>query len=148
MTMPSDPDFIYVIYIMTTREKLWAELTDNESERFWWGDTRMDSDFQPGSTHAFVRNGNVDVRGEILEAVPNEKLVFTFEVQSEPQKSEGASTVTYLIEDAGPWLRLTVTHTGFPENSRVREGISGGWPSILSGLKSFLEVGPPPEPSM
>lgn len=138
-----DPDFVYVIYMRTTPERLWSELTDSSTERPWWGNTRQESEFTPGSPIRYLRNGGIDVEGEILESDPPRRLAYTFHVAGPgPQHDEGPTLVEYVIEADGPRTRLTVTHSNFRRDSAVRRGVSKGWPSILSHLKTWIEVGP------
>lgn len=140
----SDPAYIHVVYIRAPIEKVWAAITDNTSERTWWWNTRHESDFKPGSKITYLRNGGHDVEGEILEADPPTRLVHTFHVGGPgPQHDEGPTTVEYTLEVIGEDVKLTVTHSGFVTDSKVRVGISNGWPGILSSLKSFLETGQP-----
>ena len=140
----SSTDYEYVIYMRTTPEALWAALTDNETERAWWSDTRMVSSFKSGSQIAFLRNGHEDVLGEVLESEAPHKLAHTFRVGGHgPMHDEGVSLVTFTIQENGPSIMLTVTHQGFPEDSAVRRGVAKGWPAILSSLKTMLEGGEP-----
>ena len=137
-------DYVYTIYIRTTAEELWAHITDNETYREWWSDTRMVSSFKSGSAIVYLRNGMEDVAGEILESEAPFRLSHTFRVgRVGPMRDEGVSLVTYEIKENGPSIMLRVTHQGFPENSAVRNGVSNGWPAILSSLKSFIETGKP-----
>ena len=139
-----DPDFVYVVYIAAPPEKIWAALTDNRTERVWWWDTRHDSDFKPGSSIRYLRNGNVDIEGEILEADPPNRLVYTFRSGGPgPQHDEGYTIVEHRIEVDGDWTRLTLIHSNFKRDSAVRKGVSNGWPAILSSLKTILEGGDP-----
>ncbi len=140
----SDPAFIYTIYIRAPIEKVWAAITDNKTHRSWWWGTHHDSDFKPGSKLAYLRNGEAEVEGEILEADPPNRLVHTFRVGGPgPQHDEGYTNVEYTLELTDSVTKLTVTHTGFVANSKLRVGISNGWPAILSSLKSVLETGDP-----
>jgi uncharacterized protein YndB with AHSA1/START domain len=140
-----DPDFVYVIYIAASQQKVWDALTDGETVRPWWADTRHESTFEPGSAVVFRRQGKVDVRGEILEREAPRRLVYTFHVEGPgPQHDEGPSLVTYELAASGAATRLTITHANFPRNSRARAGVSKGWPTILSGLKTMLESGVSP----
>lgn len=137
-------DYEYTIYIRTTPQALWEALTDNVTERAWWSDTRMVSDFRSGAPIAFVRNGKEDVLGEIMEAEAPYRLAHTFRVaRIGPMHDEGVSLVTYEIKENGPSVMLKVSHQGFPTNSAVRRGVSQGWPAILSSLKTMLEGGEP-----
>ena len=140
----SATDYEYTIYIRTTPEALWEALTDNESEREWWSDTRMDSDFRSGTPIVFRRGGKEDVVGEIMEADAPHRLAHTFRVaRIGAMYDEGVSLVTFEIQENGPSIMLTVSQKGFPENSAVRRGVAQGWPAILSSLKTKLEGNPP-----
>lgn len=140
----SDPAFIYTIYIRAPIEKVWAAITDNENERAWWWNTHHESDFKPGSKLTYIRNGELDVEGEILESDPPNRLVHTFRVGGPgPQHDEGYTNVEYKLELTDNVTKLTVTHSGFVNDSKLRMGISNGWPAILSNLKSTLETGEP-----
>jgi uncharacterized protein YndB with AHSA1/START domain len=135
-----DPDFVYVIYIQASPQKVWDALTDGETVRPWWANTRHDSTFRVGDPIIYRRNGKVDLRGEILERREPHHLVYTFHVEGPgPVHDEGPSIVTYDIREAGTSTKLTITHGNFPKNSASRKGVEGGWPAILSGLKSVLE---------
>ena len=92
------------------------------------------------------RNGKIDLRGEILERQEPSRLVYTFHVEGPgPVHDEGASIVTYDIVPQGETTKLVVTHGNFPKNSLSRKGVEGGWPAILSSLKSVLETGRMPK---
>ena len=139
-----EPDYVYVIYIRATRDAVWAALTDNKTERSWWVGTRMNSTFKPGASLAFEKNGKTDVRGEILERDEPARLSYTFHVEGPgPQHDEGPTIVEYLLEQFEDTTKLTVTHSNLKKGGLVREAISGGWPIVLSGLKTFLEGGKP-----
>ena len=135
-----DPDFVYVIYIMTSPQRVWDALTDGENVRAWWANTQHDSTFKPGDPITYRRNDKVDVRGEILEREEPNRLVYTFHVEGPgPQHDEGPTLVTYEIAANGNATMLKITHTNFRADSAVRKGVSQGWPAILSALKSSLE---------
>lgn len=140
-----DPDFVYVIYIVASPEKVWAALTDSKSERAWWANTRQVSSFEVGGTIEYHRNGKIDVRGEILESDPPRRLVYSFHVEGPgPMHDEGPSIVTYEIARNGDATMLKVIHTNFPRESKSRKGVENGWPAILSSLKTVLEGGTSP----
>jgi uncharacterized protein YndB with AHSA1/START domain len=137
-----DPDYVYVVYIRAARDAVWAALTDGKTVRSWWAGTRMNSTFKPGAPLAFERNGKVDVRGEILDSDAPNRLAYTFHVEGPgPQHDEGPTIVECLLEQYEDTTRLTVTHSNLKKGGKVRGAISGGWPFVLSGLKSFLESG-------
>jgi uncharacterized protein YndB with AHSA1/START domain len=138
------PEFIYVSYIETTPEKLWEALTNSEFTRRYWWDTSVVSDWKVGSPFALVLNGQTTDVGEILEAERPRRLSYTFHhILNEAARNERPSRVTFVIEPHGKLVKLTLTHQDFAEGSVIIDGISKGWPAILSSLKSLLETGTP-----
>ena len=138
------PEFVYITYIETTPEKLWEALTSSEfSKRYWW-DTSVVSDWKVGAPFALVLDGKTtDVR-EVLEADPPRRLSYTFQhVIDEAARKEKPTRVTFVLEPFGKLVKLTLTHEDFAEASVILDGISKGWPAILSSLKSLLETGTP-----
>ncbi|MCK1667715.1 SRPBCC family protein [Bradyrhizobium sp. 153] len=138
----SKPEFVYVTYVETSPENLWEALTSSEfSKRYWFG-MELRSDWKVGSRLALVMNGISTETGEILEADRPGRLSYTFRhVTNEAYRNEGPSTVVFKLEQHGRFVKLTLTHEGFAEGSKLLEGISKGWPAIMSSLKSLLENG-------
>ena len=136
------PEFIYVTYIETTPEKLWEALTNSEfSKRYWFG-TEFETDWKVGSPFALVMNGTTTDVGEILEFDRPRRLSYTFHhVLSEAARKERPTKVVFHLEPHGKLVKLTLTHEGFEAGSATLDGISKGWPAILSSLKSLLESG-------
>ncbi|MCA1458638.1 SRPBCC family protein [Bradyrhizobium sp. BRP22] len=138
----STPEFVYVTYIETTPEKLWEALTDSDFTRRYWFNTEVRSDWKVGSPFALVMNGTTTDVGEILEADRPRRLAYTFKHQlDEDMRNEPPTKVAFTLEPHGSLVKLTVTHEGFVEDSKLFDGISKGWPAILSGLKTLLETG-------
>lgn len=136
------PEFIYVTYIQTTPEKLWEALTNSEFTRQYWFDTEVRSDWKVGSPLALVMGGKTTDTGEILEADRPRRLAYTFKHElDEEMRKESATKVVFTLEPYGDLVKLTVTHEGFAAGSKLLDGISKGWPAILSSLKSLLETG-------
>jgi uncharacterized protein YndB with AHSA1/START domain len=136
------PEFVYVSYIETTPEKLWEALTNSEFTRRYWWDTSVVSDWKVGSPFALVLNGKTTDVGEILESDPPRRLSYTFHhILNEAARKEQPSRVTFALEPHGKLTKLTLTHQDFAEDSVIIDGISKGWPAILSSLKSLLESG-------
>jgi len=145
----SKSTFLYVTYIRTTADKLWDALTKTEFVKQYWFNMHQDSDWREGSSWEMKNSkGEVWDSGKILESHPPRKLVISWHHEhDEPARSEPNSRMTYLIETAGPLVKLTVSHESDVENSTLIGKVSGGWPMILSSLKSFLETGQPlPDP--
>ena len=138
------PEFVYVSYIETTPAKLWEALTSSEfSKRYWW-DTSVVSDWKVGSPFSLVLNGKTTDVGEILEADPPRRLCYSFRhILNEAARNERPSRVTFVLEPHGKLVKLTLMHEDFAENSVILDGISKGWPAIMSSLKSLLESGAP-----
>jgi uncharacterized protein YndB with AHSA1/START domain len=133
---------IYEIYIKTTPERLWQAITDPDIRTNYQFGTRQISDFTPGSRVELSHPGadGLLAEGEILEVDPPRRLVQTMTaLWSDEAKAEGTSRVTWDIEAVGDSCRLTVTHDQLREGAN--EELFGGWPMILSGLKTWLETG-------
>lgn len=138
----SKPQFVYVSYIASTPEKVWAALQDAEMTKLYWGVHKNVSDWQPGSEwkHVDYDTGEPAVVGEVLEAEPPHKLVLSWRSRRAAE-GQPPSKVTFLVEAFMGDVRLTVTHEDLsPEGERE---VTQGWPAILSSLKSLLETGKP-----
>jgi len=135
--------FVYVTYIRTTREKLWAALTDPEFMKQYWFGVRCESQWTAGSAWKLVSgDGQVFDAGEIVEAEPPRRLVIRWQHQKRPElKVEGDSLCTMELEADGTAVKLSITHSIGHEHSKLIEAVSGGWPKVLSNLKSLLETG-------
>jgi uncharacterized protein YndB with AHSA1/START domain len=135
--------FVYVTYIRTTPEKLWSALTDAEFMRQYWFGTRCESQWTPGSSWTMIQpDGRISDSGEILEAEPPRRLVIRWRHQMRPElQVEGDSLCTMELEQSGATVKLSITHTMERESSKLIQAVSGGWPKIISNLKSLLETG-------
>jgi uncharacterized protein YndB with AHSA1/START domain/DNA-binding transcriptional ArsR family regulator len=138
----SPSDKVFEIYIKTTPERLWHAITDDEARRKYSFGVGVRSDWTPGSRiETFHPGAGIAIgEGEILEVEPPLRLVHSFTaVWSDEVRSEGSSRVTWEIEPVGDSCRLTLTHDQLRENANSE--LYGGWPMILSGLKTLLETG-------
>ena len=140
--LESPMEKVFEIYIRTTPERLWEAITDPEIRSKYSFGSRIVTDWTPGSRYEMTHpNANGPLgEGEILEIEPPRRLVQSMvALWSDDVKGEGTSRVTWEIEPVGDSCRLTVTH------DQLREGANnelyGGWPMILSGLKTWLETG-------
>jgi uncharacterized protein YndB with AHSA1/START domain len=150
------PEFVYTTYIKTTPEDLWRALTEPAFMRRYWGIT-IDTDWEPGSTMTWQNGGTSqsDPEQVVLEADPYRRLAYAWhaftpvwnttvglsdevlaKVAAEPR-----SHVSFDIEPHGELVKLTVVHDNFEPGSQVAEMVSGGWPKVLSSLKTLLETG-------
>jgi len=133
---------VFEIYIKTTPERLWDAITDREIRSKYNFGVHIDSDWTPGSRYetSHPTNNGPLVEGENLEVDPPRRLVQSMRaLWGEDVKREGTSRVTWEIEAVGDSCRLTVTHDELREGAN--EELYGGWPMILSGLKTYLETG-------
>jgi uncharacterized protein YndB with AHSA1/START domain len=140
-TLEEPMEKIFEIYIKTTPDRVWQAITDpNIRSKYNFG-AAVHSDWRPGSKYEFSHpGGGLLGEGEILEADPPRRLVHTMlALWGEDVKSEGTSRVTWEIEQIQDSCRLTVTHDQLREGAN--EQLYGGWPMILSGLKTYLETG-------
>jgi len=132
---------VFEIYIKTTPERLWEAIVDEESRKKYSFGVGTTSDWTPGSDYKASAPGVVEIAaGENVEVDPPRRLVQTFTaLWSEDVRSEGTSRVTWEIEPVGDSCRLLVTHDHLPAGANSE--LYGGWPMILSGLKTLLETG-------
>jgi len=133
---------VFEIYIRTSPERLWQAITDPEVRARYQFGARIESDWTSGSSYQVSHAGASGplIEGENLEIDPPRRLVQTYHaVWGEDVAAEGTSRVTWHIELVGDSCRLTVTHDQLPEDAD--EHLYGGWPMILSGLKTWLETG-------
>jgi uncharacterized protein YndB with AHSA1/START domain len=136
--------FVYVTYIRTTPAKLWSALTDDAQfmQQYWFG-THCESQWTAGSPWKMVSSsGLITDAGVIVSAEAPRRLVIRWQNQFRPElKAEGDSLCTMELEPSGTAVKLSITHTIERDPSKLIEAVSGGWPKILSNLKSLLESG-------
>ena len=137
---------VFEIYIKTTPERLWQAITDPEMRRKYTFGVAVTSDWSPGSTYKGEASwGSTPttmgiLEGENLEVDPPRRLVQSFRaLWSDDVVREGTSRVTWDIEPIGDSCRLTVVHDQLRQGAN--EELYGGWPMVLSGLKTLLETG-------
>jgi uncharacterized protein YndB with AHSA1/START domain/DNA-binding transcriptional ArsR family regulator len=140
--LESPMEKVFEIYIKTTPERLWEAITDPAIRAKYNFGSGCVSDWKPGSKLEMVADKANGILGEgkVLEVDPPRRLVHTMiAFFSEEAKAEGETRVTWEIEPVGDSCRLTLTHDQMREGAN--DQIYGGWPMILSGLKTWLESG-------
>jgi uncharacterized protein YndB with AHSA1/START domain len=132
---------VFEIYIKTTPERLWEAITDPKMRAKYSFGVETVSDWTPGSSYEGSVPGVVDIAaGENLEVDPPRLLVQSFNaLWSDEVKGAGTSRITWEIEAVGDSCQLRVTHDQLPADANPE--LFGGWPMILSGLKTLLETG-------
>lgn len=135
--------FVYVTFIRTTPDRLWSALTSPEFTRQYWYGVHHESEWTPGAPWRMIfADGRVADTGEIVEVDPPRLLVLKWRNEFKPElKAEGYSRCTIEIEPMEGAVKLSITHTMDKAGSKLIEAVSGGWPRILSNLKSLLETG-------
>jgi uncharacterized protein YndB with AHSA1/START domain len=166
-TKDTDTTFVYTTYIHATPEKVWKGLTDPAFTKQYWrhptaGGVEMQTDWKKGSTYdvTYEESGLVvsDPEQVILESDPYRRLAYTWhtftpdwaaahgidQATAAEWGAEPRSRVAFDIEDGGNGVvKLTVVHDGFEPGSAVLQGVSGGWPAVISALKTLVETGSP-----
>jgi uncharacterized protein YndB with AHSA1/START domain len=143
MTDASRSNFVYVTYIKTTPERLWEALTSAEFTARYWLGARAEADWRVGGAWKLVfPDGRLADSGEITAFEPLSHLAIRWRNEWSPElHAEGWSLCAMALEAEGEVVKLTVTHSSEQEDSRLIAAVSGGWPKILSNLKSLLETG-------
>jgi len=138
--MADKPDFVLETYIRTTPKALWDAIVNPEmTAQYYYGGRVQAGQLKPGGRFNYVDgDGNTMLDGEVIEAVPEKKLVTTFIA---PWAQGGETTrIMYEIEQLGDACKLTLTHYDF---EKAKAGVADGWPKIIASMKSLLETGRP-----
>lgn len=132
---------VFEVFIKTTPDRLWNAITDPDTRRKYNFGVGFESDWTPGSSYAASAPGGIDIAaGTNVEVDPPRLLVQTYDaLWSDDVREQGTTRVTWEIEPVGSSCRLTVTHDQLPADANAE--LYGGWPMVLSGLKTLLETG-------
>jgi uncharacterized protein YndB with AHSA1/START domain/DNA-binding transcriptional ArsR family regulator len=132
---------VFEVFIKTSPERLWEAITDPEQRRKYSFGVETHSDWTPGSEYRSDSAGGIEIAaGKNIEVDPPRLLVQTFDaLWSDQVKAHGTTRVAWEIEPVGSSCRLTVIHDQLPPEANAE--LYGGWPMILSGLKTLLETG-------
>ena len=135
--------FVYVTFIRATVEEVWSAFIKPEYVKKFWFDIDVETDWQVGSPWCIkYPDGRTTDSGEILEFDPPRRLAIKWLNEWMPEmKAEGYALCVIEVEAVGDAAKLTVTHSIDIENSKLIGAVSGGWPKILSNLKSLIETG-------
>jgi uncharacterized protein YndB with AHSA1/START domain len=139
----SKTSFVYVIYIRTTLEKLWDALQKPEFTRSYWFGITHESEWTPGAAWKMVfADGRVADTGEIVEIEKPKYILIRWRNEFRPElKAEGYSLCRIELEQAEGSVRLSIRHEIDKPAAKFIDAVSGGWPKVLSNLKSLLETG-------
>ncbi len=141
------PQQVYQVFIKASPEKVWEAITKPEfTQRYFYG-SQLESDLRPGSAfnHYSADHSSVMVEGKVVESDPPRRLVHTWRMMYQPDlAAEPPSRVSWEIEPVeGGISKLTVVHDGFEGETLTFKEVAGGWPLVLSALKTLLETGEP-----
>jgi uncharacterized protein YndB with AHSA1/START domain len=141
--MMNKSEFVYVVYIRTTPERLWSALTSPDFMKQYWFGMHFQTDWKRGSAWQMVfPDGRVADTGDIVEIDPPRRIVLKWRNEFRPElKAEGYARCTIELEAIADSVKLSITHVMDRGQSQFIEAVSGGWPRILSNLKSLLETG-------
>jgi uncharacterized protein YndB with AHSA1/START domain len=139
----AESTFVYVTYIRTTPAKLWEALLSPEFMRKYWMGCWQDCEWKVGAAWKMMfPDGRVTDMGEVVEIVPEKRLVLKWRNEFRPElKEEGFSRMSYELEPLGNQVKLTVVHEMDVPGSKLIQAVSNGWPKIMASLKSMLETG-------
>lgn len=140
------PGFEYVTYIAATPEQVWQALTSREISRKYFFARSIEVDCRPDGKFVLrMEDGRVDSQGRVVDCDPPRKLSVTWRVEwLEEYRTLPEALITFTIEPAGEVVRLTLSEAHSPKlDDKYKEGGKRGWPMILSGLKTLLEIGKP-----
>ena len=136
------PNFVYVTYIRSTREKVWAALTDGAITPEYWYGHRIESAWAVGGPIRFYdETGTMVHDDKVLAYEPPALLSYSWRPLRPAFEKEPPSRVTFTLEDAGALVKLTMLHEDLEPGGAVLPAVTKGWPGVLSSLKSLLETG-------
>ncbi len=140
------PKTVYVTYIDASQEKAWQALIDPSFTKQYFFGFAIDIEARTGGSFRLLGpDSSTHVSGKVVEWSPPRRLCVTWRVAGMKDFGElPECLVSYDIEQAGGCVRLTMMEShswDVPET--VLKGGQSGWPKILSGLKSVLEIGRP-----
>jgi uncharacterized protein YndB with AHSA1/START domain/DNA-binding transcriptional ArsR family regulator len=145
-TVDTRPAQVYTVFIRAPREMVWDAITKPEFTRQYFFGSEPQSTWKPGARLAWNEHGTgtLLVDGEVIEYDRPSRLVHSWVAHYDPiLTAEGPSRVTFELEEKDGVTKLTTIHDDFPTGSKVYENVAGGWPQVLSGLKTLLETGVP-----
>ncbi|HEX7641459.1 MAG TPA: SRPBCC family protein [Burkholderiaceae bacterium] len=143
MSRDNSSKFVYVSYIRTTPEKLWQAITTPEFMDQYWLGAQFRAEWKVGGAWSITYpDGRITDTGEVIEFDPPRRIALTWRNEFRPElNAEGFGRCVFDVEQAGSAARLRVTHSIEVPESKLIEAVSGGWPLILSNLKSLIEGG-------
>jgi uncharacterized protein YndB with AHSA1/START domain len=122
-------------------ETVWRYWTEPERMCDWWG-VAAELDPRPGGAYVVETGGGGVMRGEYVELVPHERIVFSFgwdPHQEVPAIAPGATLVEVTLTPDGDDTILALRHTGLPAAARGEH--AAGWGHFLPLLATAAARG-------
>jgi uncharacterized protein YndB with AHSA1/START domain len=145
-SLDTRPAQVYTVFIRAPQARVWDAITKPEfTHRYLYG-SEPNTTWKPGSRLLWTEHASSNelVDGEVIAYDRPNRLVFSWIVKYDPElTAEGPSRVTYELSEKDGLTKVTIIHDDFPSESKVYDNVAGGWPYILSGLKTLLETGSP-----
>lgn len=137
------PSHVYKQFIRATPEAVWNAITDGAMTKQYFYGTRVQSSWETGAQLDYFNDQDgVVITGTVLESDPPRKLVYTWvDHFSDPEGKEKPSRITWEIEQNGAVCALTLIHDDFEGETQTYKNVGGGWPWVLSNMKTLLETG-------
>lgn len=141
----NQPVHVYTAFIDAPTDTVWAAIVDGDTTLKYFYGTRVESTWEPGAEVLYrYPDGTKASEGEVIAIDPGRRLEMTFLPLWDPElTAEGPAREVWLVEDAGGVTKLTVETYDVPEGGRIHTDFAGGFPFIISGLKTLLETGKP-----
>lgn len=122
--------------------QVWHALTDPELIAQYFFGTHVETTWEPGSaiTWSGEFNGHAyQDRGEILEVVPEQRLVVTHfsPMTGQEDAPENYHRISYRLEADGDVTRLSLEQDNTPVGSE--EDFRSNWQTMLDNLKQVVE---------
>jgi uncharacterized protein YndB with AHSA1/START domain len=143
MSQSNESTFAYVSFIRAAPEKVWSALTDSNQMKEYWFGMHFQTEWTVGAKWQMLfPDGRIADTGEILELDPPRRMRLKWRNEFKPElRAEGFALCTIEVEPYGESVRLSIMHTMERADSQFIKAVSGGWPKVLSNLKSLLETG-------
>jgi uncharacterized protein YndB with AHSA1/START domain len=140
------PKFERTVFLGVPAAAAWKALVDPEIVREYYMVPLQTLELKPGGAITYGVGEQAFISGEVVEVVPEERLVHTFAFEGETHpgvEPDPPSRVSYELAAMGDMCKLHLVHDGFEEDSQTCANVTGGWDVILSSLKTLLETGEP-----
>ena len=139
--MTQSYEVVREIVIQAKPETIFPYLTNEAKMKEWFGEI-VEADARPGGIFHVGTNDGLHCRGEYVEILPNEKVVFTWGGLHEMEPGE--STVEVTLHSEGSATRLTLRHYNLHQREAA-DGFAEGWETKAFPLLKAVSEGQNPE---